>query len=222
MGRSITQRDIIGQRFGRLTVVSFGKPYIWNGKVREYYMVCRCDCGNTVEIRRSSLFNTKTGTKSCGCLHSEGLVARNYKHGLRHTNLYKRFLSMKDRCYNPNSNKYKNYGARGIKVCAEWINDFHAFYEWAMANGYKKELSIDRINVNGDYEPGNCRWATDKEQALNTRRNRFFTYNGKTLSITQWGTELGGGVALIGNRLKNGWSLERALSTPAMRKGKAV
>lgn len=214
-------KSLIGAKFGRLTVLDVGKPYIWRERTVDYFMVCKCDCGKEIEVRRGRLTDSKVGTKSCGCLHSEQLINRNYKHGLRHTNLYKRYLGMKDRCYNPHNNEYKNYGARGITVCDEWLNDFTSFYNWALANGYREDLSIDRINNNGNYEPSNCRWATDREQAFNTRRNRFFTYKGKTLSITQWSTELGGGLALVGNRLRNGWSVERALSTP-VRKARAV
>ena len=212
-----TSKELIGKKFGRLTVLSVSKPYIWKDKVVDYYLNCKCDCGKAVEVRRGSLM-LKNGTKSCGCIHTERLVNRKSIHNLSHTNLYHRYFQIKDRCYNPKCKSYKNYGGRGIKMCDEWLNSFKSFYEWAFKNGYKKELTIDRINVNGDYSPDNCRWATDKEQALNTRRNRFYTYNGKTLSIIQWGYELGGGQNLVKDRIdKLGWDIEKALSTPLMK-----
>lgn len=213
----LTGEELIGQRFGRLIVMSVDKPYIWNGKIHDYILKCKCDCGKETEVRRGSLV-LKNGTRSCGCVHTEGLVQRNLIHNLSHTILYSRYLNIKERCYNPNCKAYKNYGGRGIKMCDEWFNNFESFYEWALSSGYKEELTIDRIDVNGDYAPDNCRWVTFKEQNLNKRNNRFFTYKGKTLSITQWGIELGGAVTLVCNRIdKMGWSVEKALSTPLMK-----
>lgn len=113
-----------------------------------------------------------------------------YKHGKKGTKLYNTWLHMKTRCYNKNYNRYDDYGGRGITICDEWINDFKAFYDWSMSNGYKDNLTIDRIDVNGNYEPDNCRWADRKTQANNRRNNVYLTYNGKTKTISQWSREL--------------------------------
>lgn len=122
--------------------------------------------------------------------------------------------NMKSRCYNPNFTDYKNYGARGIKICDLWIgnNGFKNFYKWAMASGYKEGLTLDRIDFNGNYEPSNCRWATMREQQNNRSNNLLLTYNGKTQTASQWGDETGIKKGTICARIRNGWSVERALT----------
>lgn len=120
----------------------------------------------------------------------KGASNGNYRHGYRHKRIYHIWLDMRQRCFNPRNKAFKNYGARNIIVCEEW-NNFSNFVSWALAHGYTEELTIDRINVNGNYCPENCRWITRKEQALNTRRNRFFTYKGKTQTLMEWAKELG-------------------------------
>lgn len=138
-----------------------------------------------------------------------------YKHGQANTRLYRIWDAMKTRCTNPNSRNYANYGARGISICPEWMKDFKAFYDWAIENGYADDLSIDRIDNNGNYEPSNCRWASKKEQSNNSRRNVFLTYKGKTQTLAQWCDELGfDNHWTICKRIKSGWSIEKALSTP--------
>lgn len=129
------------------------------------------------------------------------------------TNLYKVWSKMKCRCVNSNNPKYKNYGARGIKVCDRWMNSFESFLE---DMGEQPEgTSLDRINNDGDYEPSNCRWATSEQQNNNKRNTAYLTYNGKTQSLTQWARELEIAKTSLQNRLLRGWSLEKALSTPA-------
>ena len=110
--------------------------------------------------------------------------------------------------------EYKHYGARGIVVCDEWKNNFEPFYDWAMTNGYEENLTIDRIDTNGNYEPSNCRWATMKEQSNNRRNNRTLTYNGQCKNVTQWAEEKGINPRTLSTRLGRGWSIERALETP--------
>lgn len=141
-------------------------------------------------------------------------------HGLSKTRLYSIWCDMKKRCYNTKSRRYECYGGKGIKVCDEWLHDFSAFYEWSMANGYAENLSIDRINVNGNYEPSNCRWATIKQQQRNTTRNHFVTVNGETKTIAEWSEITGISEDVIKDRLnKLHWSEEDAVTIPTMRKG---
>jgi hypothetical protein len=120
---------------------------------------------------------------------------------------------MRQRCYDVNATFYRDYGGRGITVCKEWKNDFIAFCDWAMKNGYADNLSIDRIDVNGNYEPSNCRWADAKEQNNNTRRNKLIEYNGKIQTLAQWAEETQIPYGTIWSRLKRHWSIEKALTT---------
>jgi len=122
---------------------------------------------------------------------------------------------MKGRCYNSNRWNYKYYGARNIKVCDEWKNNYQAFKIWAYENGYNETLTLDRIDVNGDYEPNNCRWISDKEQKNNTRRNHYITYNGKTQSMSKWAEELNISYTVLRSRINRcKWNIEKAFTTP--------
>lgn len=142
-----------------------------------------------------------------------------YKHGKRHTRLYGIWLQMKTRCYNANCDRFDDYGGRGITVCDEWKNDFQSFYDWSMSHGYDDSLSIDRINNDGNYAPGNCRWATRIIQSRNTRRSHLITFNGETHTLVEWCEIKGLSRSCLDNRIRYGWDVERALNTP-MRKNK--
>lgn len=133
------------------------------------------------------------------------------KHGLSGTRINQIHRAMKRRCLNPNCYEYKDYGGRGITICDEWM-EFKPFYEWAMKNGYSDNLTIDRIDNNGNYEPNNCRWADWYMQANNTRTNRFLTYNGKTQTVAEWARELNISPKTLENRVTQGWGDEKALT----------
>ena len=150
-----------------------------------------------------------------------------YKHGgwIRDRKLYRIWGGMRSRCNNPNHSLYKNYGGRGIKVCKEW-NDFSAFREWAVTNGYvegdnRRKCSIDRIDVNGNYEPMNCRWATAKVQMNNTRRNTVVEYEGMKMSLAQWADCFGMNYSSFMSRWSRGWSIDRIANTPIRAYGRS-
>lgn len=200
---------MIGERFGRLTVIAFDHK----DKHGHTVCLCKCDCGNEKEVTKNNL--TSGNSKSCGCLHKEQLVERLKTHGETGSRLYWIWHGMKARCSNPNDARFADYGGRGIKVCDAW-NKFDAFREWAMSNGYAEDLTIDRIDNNGNYEPGNVRWATSKEQQNNKRTNFVVTYNGETHTLKQWSEILGINYFTLHSRItKRGWSIERALEKPA-------
>ena len=142
------------------------------------------------------------------------------KHGLSGSRLYYIWKSMRQRCMNPNCKNYPRYGGRGITIYPEW-DDYEKFNEWALSNGYNELLTIDRIDVNGNYEPGNCKWSTSKEQANNRRTNHLLTHNGETHNIREWAAIMGVSETVIHERLKRGWSIEKTLTQP-IRKMKGV
>ena len=176
--------DLTGKTFNRLTVIKRAEV-----EKKEVYYLCKCTCGNEKIIRGKDLKYNKI--KSCGCLNKEKTIERNTKHSLRHTRIYRIWLLMKNRCLNSKYYLFKNYGGRGITICNEWKNDFVKFYDWSMNNGYNDTLTIDRIDVNGNYEPSNCRWATKLQQQRNTTRLRKITYKNETHCISEWAEILG-------------------------------
>lgn len=165
-------KDLTGERFGRLVVLSRSDDHITHGGRKHVCWLCQCDCGNTTIVQAGMLLSGNT--KSCGCLHIETVRANTKTHGGSKDRLYKVFHRMIARCYNINSQDYMYYGGRGITVADEWKNDYQAFKSWAYENGYDEtakygECTIDRIDVNGNYEPANCRWVDMSVQCHNRR-----------------------------------------------------
>lgn len=193
--------DLAGKRFGRLIAVAWAGTGRW---------MCMCDCGSEIAVATNSL--THGNTRSCGCLASDQLRDRNTKHGFCGTRIYGIWNRMRQRCSDSNATDYERYGGRGIRVCAEW-NDFRIFYEWAMANGYRDDLTIDRTDNDGNYNPDNCRWATRRQQANNKRNSRRITFHGKTKTLAGWSRALAIDHSLLRYRLAR-WDIERAFITP--------
>jgi hypothetical protein len=193
--------DLTGKRFGKLTVLRRveNNP----GKTR---WVCRCDCGKEISVIVSNL--TTNHTKSCGCYNVEQATINSTKHDMCGTRLYKIWQDMKRRCGSPLEKCFGNYGGRGVEVCKEW-RTFKPFMEWALKNGYNDTLTIDRVDVNGNYEPNNCKWSTKKEQGRNKRNNFKIFYQGKTQPLSAWCEELNLDYIKTYMRLKRyNWSVE--------------
>lgn len=207
------KKNLTGQRFGKLVVISEAEPYYPpNSNKRHRRWLCQCDCGKTSIAFQGGLLNGET--KSCSCLRRENVGRKKNIHPCSHR-LHSIWSGIKDRCFNPNSPEYKNYGGRGITMCDEWSNNidgYDNFYEWAVRHGYEENLTIDRIDVNGIYEPSNCRWATFKEQQNNRTDNVYVIFNDKKQTIAQWAEELKINENTIRARLRHGWTIEEAFS----------
>lgn len=199
------KKDLSGLQFGRLIVLK--RDGTRNGNS---YWACQCSCGNMITVSAPHL---KTGhTQSCGCLKKEATANRSVKHGNSNTRVYRIWAGMLQRCSNPRRKEYPVYGGRGIRVCDEW-QEFSAFHQWAIENGYGDTLSIDRINADGNYSPDNCRWVSIKEQQ-NNRRNNLppLTIRGEQRTITEWSMITGLSYGAIHGRLYSlGYSAEKAL-----------
>lgn len=174
--------DLTGRKFGRLEVIER------NGSDKHKHIVwmCKCKCGNFVNVPSNRLLNENT--MSCGCLKKEiELNGNNNKiHGESKTKLFKVWVGMKQRCFNENIKGYENYGGRGITVCEEWINSYENFRNWAIQNGYKDGMTIERKDVNGNYCPENCTWITKAEQSINRRNVYHITYKGIEHTVIEW------------------------------------
>lgn len=192
----------VGQKFGRLTAVEATTGLKWR---------FRCDCGVEVERVRATVVGGNT--KSCGCLRREVVIAKNTNHGLVGHSLYQRWAGMIQRCTNPNHVGWLNYGGRGIKVCDRWLGSFESFLA-DMGECPSGEHSIEREDSDGNYEPGNCKWATSAEQSRNTKRNVVVSVDGKTMTIRDWEIEKGVNRGAFQRRVDLGWSLERAVTEP--------
>ena len=207
-------KNIAGQKFGRLTAIKR------NGKDNQdlTLWLCKCECGNKITTRLSNL--TTGATKSCGCLQKDIVTDMKTKHGLSVNDqgeaprLYSIWRNMKQRCNNPNASKYKNYGGKGISFCEEWEN-YKPFHDWAINNGYSDDLTLDRIDNNGDYCPENCRWVTYRQQNLNSSQNHLVTFKGETKTITEWSEILNIKRTTLYSRIsKYGWSIKKSFTTP--------
>ena len=200
-------QNLKNMKFDKLTAIEVfsrgaNKSAIW---------LCKCDCGNEVLIQSSALQQDRP--HSCNSCKSKKMWEQRPSHRGTKTRLYSIYHNMKKRCENKKASNYHNYGGRGISVCNEW-KSFEPFCEWAQANGYQEDLTLDRIDNSKGYSPDNCRWITYKEQAYNTRQNHFITLNGETLTLTEWAEKLGINSSTICQRFKLGWSVEKALLTP--------
>jgi len=199
-------QDLTGKKINHLTVIS--KAYRDN--YNHWYWNCKCDCGKEIVVAGCNLRDGRA--KSCGCWKSNRAKALNKTHGMKKEHIYNIWARMKQRCNNPQTPNYKNYGGRGIKVCKDW-EVFENFYRdvSAMPNFNKTGYSLDRIDNNGDYEPTNCRWATTKEQANNRRTNRLITIDGETHTVKQWCEIRGLKSRTVYYRLNKGWNEKEAL-----------
>lgn len=197
-----------GQRFGKLTVLYRGE----NTSSGQTRWVCRCDCGNITNTVAYSL--THGLIVSCGCYQREITINRNRKHNMSNTRIYRIYREMLRRCYDSKRPTYKDYGGRGIIVCDEWKNDFMSFYKWAIKNGYTDNLTIERIDVNGNYCPENCTWIIKEDQSKNRRMSHKITINGETYCIAEWAKIMNIKPRLIMVRLNRGWTEYDAVMTP--------
>lgn len=197
--------NLINKKFGRLTVVDLA--YIKN---QSTFWSCLCDCGKVV-IKKASYLTTGD-TRSCGCLKSEELSKRNSKHNLYKHPIYNVWKNMKNRCYRINNKQYSNYGGRGITVCEEWKKDFLSFFTWANENGYKNNLTIDRIDVDGNYCPENCRFIPLSEQQKNKRNTIIIEYMNMKYTISEFSQLTSKSYDSIYRKIQKGMSPEEIIN----------
>lgn len=206
MRNSAKIKNIAGQKFNMLTAIKIAShsPLKWE---------CRCDCGNICCVRAGNLMHGKQ--KSCGCLSRRG----NPKHNQSYTRVYRIYAKIKRRCFAEDDPAFPRYGGRGITMCNEWKDSFESFSHWAYASGYRDDLSIDRIDNDGNYSPENCRWANVYEQANNKRNSTRYSYQGKTQTLASWCREKNMSYKVVWYRLSKGWPFEEAISKPVSREG---
>lgn len=196
----------IGDKFNHWTVIDGkAKDVHRNSGILEGYL-CECDCHNKTHKVVDKYALLSGHSKSCGC-------TRRTTHGMSHTKFYQQYYGMIKRCELKTHKEYKDYGARGISVCSEWRNDFQCFYDWAINNGYKDGLTIDRINVDGNYCPENCRWITLSKQMINKRNNIYLEFSGRKMTLKEWSRQDDVKVpyGTILRRYHNGWNVEDIL-----------
>lgn len=203
-------KDLKGKRFGEWIVLDLSEKNKYNQRLWK----CKCSCGEIAEVTSGVLLGGYS--RSCrDCAYKK--KGENQKtHGMSRNRIYKIYQGVLNRCNNKNNYSFEHYGGRGIMVCDKWSGEhgFENFYKWAIENGYSEELTIDRIDVNGNYEPDNCRWVDMKAQANNRRNNVSIMYNGKNQTLAQWSEELGINFYTLYARIeKNNWDVERAFTT---------
>lgn len=204
--------DIKGNRYNKLVALEFSHSHQKNA-----YWKFQCDCGQVTTLAAHSV--KRGDSKSCGCLRKQVSTELNTKHGQTRQNaeynrLYRIWSQMKRRCYLDTVKAYPRYGGRGIRVCDQWLDDFEAFKAWALSNGYKAHLTIDRRDNDGHYTPENCRWVTYKKQANNRSTNRMVIYRGEPVTLASLSDMSGIPQGTLAYRLDNGWSPDEAASTP--------
>lgn len=210
-GRDSKEIEVVpNQKFGRLTIIKEVEPKADKKGGRIRYVECACECGKTCKVKFHALRQGRV--RSCGCLRTES-IKKYTKHGLSNKHpLYGIWKGMKERCVNPNGFAYKDYGGRGIIVCDKWLHDFSNFYEWCISNGWRKGLSIDRVDNNKGYSPENCRFVDIFTQARNKRNNRPITYKGNTWhSVAQFCSDMNIKYRRFYQRIKRGMSVEKAV-----------
>lgn len=195
--------DLVGKKFGRLVVIRYAIPMVQSNGRSRVVAKYRCDCGNEGEMILSSIVNRN---KSCGCLRA----INNRTHGMTGHRLYHIWAGMMERCRNANHKRYKDYGGRGIKVYKRW-EDNNIFFKWAINNGYKDDLTLERNNVNGNYTPFNCSWKTMLEQSRNTRSNFNIEINGVTKCLSEWCECYKVNYKRTHARIKRGWEISEKL-----------
>ena len=209
-------KDLTGKRFSRLLVVRYRGVTPRSHSLWE----CLCDCGKTKLIQGSNMI--RGHVMSCGCLLAETHASRKgTTNGMRHNDVWRIWRGMIKRCTNPKAKNYPSYGGRGIKVCDSWLNSFDHFIS-DIGPRPSPSHSIDRKEVNGDYEPNNCRWATATEQANNRRCTHWIEFRGQKRTITEWSRDLGLTPTALRLRIEYGWDFERAMTQPGNRKKKAA
>ncbi|MBB6446465.1 hypothetical protein [Bacillus benzoevorans] len=201
--------NLEGKHFGRLIVIEYS--HFSGGKA---YWKCLCECGNEKLVRGDHLKSLKI--ISCGCFHKETTSNRFSTHRKSDTRLFSIWSGIKNRCFNPNEPTYKDYGGRGITVCEEWL-EFIPFYGWAIHNGYSDNLTIDRIDNNGNYDPSNCKWSTKTEQSRNRRSNVKVTIDGETKTLTEWAEISGLAISTLRNRYIKGIRGKKLINPKRMR-----
>lgn len=208
--------DLTGKRFGRLLVIRKSDKVM----PRNVVWLCKCDCGNLTEVTSGSL--VKGNTRSCGCLRKETSSNKPNDHHLSKSRLYIIWRNMKNRCYKVSDAKYESYGGRGIRVCNEWLGTqgFLNFRKWALGNGYDEnserlQCTIDRIDVNGNYEPSNCRWVSNAIQSWNKRNSRYYTIDGQKKCLAEWCKIYNVNYSMVYRRLDKGMDIIEALSKPS-------
>ena len=215
---SLSPQKAVGNRFNRLVIIEIPeRPADYIGRFW-HPVVCRCDCGAVKTIRWASVRNN--AITSCGCRRREVSAAKAQTHGGKGTPIFRRWLTMRCRCYQKTHDAYQFYGARGITICDEW-QDFVVFRDWALANGFSPGLEIDRINPDLGYSPDNCRFVTHKVNCHNKKKTKFVTAFGEAKTIHDWAEDdrCAPSENTLARRIAKGWDPETALTLPAEKRG---